>query len=61
MNRFLRSPRSGLVVSTVTSALVGLAVFVLKAPPIILIPATLLAFTVHFELKSRAIHRLGRH
>jgi len=61
VNRFLRSPHSALVVGTVTSALVGLAVFVLGAPPIILIPAILIVGTAHFELKSRAIHRFDRH
>ena len=61
VNRFLRSPHSALVVGTVTSALVGIAVFVFGAPPVILLPAILIAGTAHFELKSRAIHRFDRH
>lgn len=60
MNRFLRSPHSALIVGIVTSAMVGIAVFVLRAPPIILLPAILIAGTVHFELKSRATHRFDR-
>jgi hypothetical protein len=61
MNRFLLTPRSGLIVSSVTSALVCVAVFFFGAPPIILIPAILIAGTAHFELKSRARHRFGQH
>lgn len=56
VNRFVRSPHSALVVGTVTSTLVGVAVFVFGAPPLILIPAILVAGTAHFELKHRAIH-----
>jgi hypothetical protein len=60
MNRFLRSPHSALVVGTVTSALVGVAVFVFRAPPIILLPAILIAGTAHIELRARATDRFHR-
>jgi uncharacterized membrane protein SpoIIM required for sporulation len=56
MNKFLRSPHSALVVGTATSSLVGIAVFVFGAPPIILIPAILIASTAYLELKHRVIH-----
>lgn len=50
-----------MVVGAVTSSLVGLAVFVFGAPPIILIPAVLITGTIHVELRSRARHHLDRH
>jgi hypothetical protein len=55
MKRFVLAPRSSLVVGITTSALVGLAVFVFGAPPIILIPAVLGVGTVFYELQSRAM------
>jgi uncharacterized MnhB-related membrane protein len=61
MNRFVRYRHSAFVVSAVTSALIGLAVFILGAPPIILIPAVLTTGTIHVELKSRTRHRYDRH
>jgi hypothetical protein len=60
MNKFLRSPHSAMVVGAVTSSLVGIAVFVFGAPPIILIPAVLIMGTIHVELRSRARHRFDR-
>lgn len=60
MKRFLKYPYSGLVVSTVTSTLVGIAVFAFRAPPIILMPAILIVGTIHFQLKSRVTHRFDR-
>ena len=56
MNKFLRSPHGAMVVGTVTSSLVGIAVFVFGAPPIILIPANLIAGTAYVELRRRVIH-----
>jgi hypothetical protein len=50
-----------LVVGTATSTLVGVAVFVFGAPPIILLPAILIAGSVHVELRSRVLGRAGRH
>jgi len=44
-------------VSAITSALAGIAVFALGAPPIILIPAVLITGTINTELKTRARHR----
>lgn len=49
-----------MVVGAVTSSLVGFAVFVFGAPPIILIPAVLIVGTIHVELKSRVLHRDDR-
>lgn len=46
--------------SAVTSTLIAVAVFLLGAPPIILIPAALASTTIHMELKSRATQRYGR-
>jgi|GEM_PF-4067776 len=60
MKRFLRYPYSGLVVSTVSSTMIGIAVFVFGAPPIILMPVTLIVGTIHFQLKSRVTHRFDR-
>jgi len=60
MNRFVRYQHSAFVVSAVTSTLVALAVFLLDAPPVILIPAVLVAGTIQMELKSRARHRYDR-
>lgn len=61
MNRFVCYRHSAFVVSAVTSTLVGVAVFLFRAPPIILIPAILTTGTIHMELKSRARRRYGRH
>jgi hypothetical protein len=55
MNKFLRSPHGALVVGTVTSSLVGLAVFFFGAPPILLVPANLIAGTAYLELRRRVI------
>jgi len=60
VNKFVRLPFSAMIVSTVTCVLVGVAVFAFRAPPIILLPAILIAGTVHFELKARALGRVGR-
>lgn len=60
MNRFLRWRHSSMIVGTVTSVSVAIAVFAFQAPPVILLPAILIAGTIHFELRSRVIHRLGR-
>ena len=57
MNRFVLYRHSAFVVSAITSTLVGLAVFLLGAPPIILIPAVLITATINTELKTRARHR----
>ena len=60
MHRFVFYRHSAFVVSAVTSALVGLAVFLFHAPPIILIPAVLITGTINTELKTRARHRYDR-
>lgn len=60
VNKFVRMPFSAMIISTVTCVFVGVAVFVFGAPPIILLPAVLITGTVHFELKLRALGRVGR-
>jgi hypothetical protein len=60
MNRFVCYRHSAFVVSAVTSTLVAVAVFLLGAPPIILIPAALITGTIHMELKARLLHRYDR-
>lgn len=60
MNRFVCYRHSAFVVSAITSSLVGVAVFVFGAPPIILIPAVLTTGTIHMELRSRVLHRHDR-
>jgi len=57
MYRFVCYRHSAFVVSAITSALAGIAVFALGAPPIILIPAVLITGTINTELKTRARHR----
>lgn len=61
VSKFVQMPFSAMIVSTVTCVFVGVAVFGFGAPPIILLPAILITGTVHFELKSRATGRFGRH
>jgi len=60
MYRFVCYRHSAFAASSVTSTLVAIAVFLLGAPPIILIPAAIVTATVHMELKSRALQRYGR-
>jgi hypothetical protein len=61
MYKLGRNPRGARIVGTATSILVGIAVFVLGAPPLILLPAILVAGTAYVELRSRAIGRFDRH
>jgi hypothetical protein len=61
VNKLARSPHGTLVVGTATSILVGIAVLVFGAPPVILIPAILIAGTAYIELRNRTLHRYGRH
>lgn len=60
MSRFVLYPHSGLIVGSVAAVLIGIAVFFLGAPPIILIPVGLLAVSLQLELKYRARRKLGR-
>jgi hypothetical protein len=60
VNRFVLNPHSGLVVGSVTAVVIGIAVFFLGAPPIILIPVGLLVTTLQLELKYRARRKLDR-
>lgn len=61
MNKLLRTPYGALVVGTVTSTLVGIAVFFFGAPPVILLPAILIAGTVYLETRNRVLQRFDRH
>lgn len=60
MYRLGRNPRGARIVGTATSMLVGIAVFVFGAPPLILLPAILIAGTAYVELRSRALQRVDR-
>lgn len=60
VNRFVELPYSSLIVGTVTSALVGIAVFFFSAPPVILLPAMLITGTVYIILSDRALERNDR-
>ena len=61
MYRLARNPRGGHIVGAATAAFVGIAVFVFGAPPLILLPAFLIAGTAYVELRSRALGRFDRH
>jgi hypothetical protein len=60
MDRLILAPGAARAVGTATSVLVGIAIFVFGAPPLILVPTILLVGTVFFELRLRTMHRLGR-
>jgi hypothetical protein len=60
MYRLGRNPRGARIVGAATSALVAIAVFVFGAPPLILLPAILIAGTAYLELRSRALQRVDR-
>jgi hypothetical protein len=59
MNTLLRTPYGALIVGTVTSTLVGIAAF-FGAPPVILLPAILIASTVYLQTRNRVLHRFDR-
>jgi hypothetical protein len=61
VNKLVRSPYGALIVGTATSAAVGIAVFFAGAPPVILLPAILVAGTAYVEMRSRVRHRFDRH
>jgi hypothetical protein len=52
---------AGLIVGALNATLGGLAVFVLGAPPLILLPTTLIVATAYLELRLRVNRKLGRH
>jgi hypothetical protein len=60
MMRFARIRHGGLIVGTLNALLVGIAVFAFGAPPLILLPATLIAGTAYLELRLRADRRFRR-
>jgi len=54
-------PSSSLIVGSVTSALVGIAVFFFGAPPVILVPTILIAGTAYMVLRDRALYPRDHH
>jgi hypothetical protein len=60
VNKLARSLYGSLIVGTVTSTLVLVAVLFLGAPPVVLLPAVLIAGTAYVELRSRVRHRFDR-
>jgi hypothetical protein len=60
MERFAKSPRGAFIAGTVTSVVVLFAVFVLGAPPWILVPAVWIGATAYIEMGSWVDRRLGR-
>ncbi|HET6570798.1 MAG TPA: hypothetical protein VFG58_04850 [Solirubrobacterales bacterium] len=61
VNRFVEMPSSSLIVGSVTATLVGIAVFFFGAPPVILLPAMLIAGTAYMVLRDRALYPPDRH
>jgi hypothetical protein len=61
VNRFVEMPSSSLIVGSVTSALVGIAVFFFGAPPVILVPTILFAGTAYMVLRDRALYPRDHH
>lgn len=61
MTKLAHVRHGGLIVGAVNATLVGLAVFVFGAPPLILLPATLIAGTAYLELRLRVNRKLRRH
>jgi len=60
MERVTRSPRGAFGVGIAIAALTAAAIFVLGAPPWILVPATWVGATVYAEMGSWVDRRLGR-
>ncbi len=61
MTKLARVRRGGLIVGALNALLVGIAVFAFGAPPLILLPATLIAGTAYLELRLRVNRRFDRH
>lgn len=57
MTRIARARHGGLIVGTLNALLVGIAVFVFGAPPLILLPTALIAGTAYLELRLRVNRR----
>jgi hypothetical protein len=60
MTKLARVRHGGLIVGALNATLVGLAVFVLGAPPLILLPTTLIVATAYLELRLRVNRRIKR-
>lgn len=60
MTRIARIRHGGFIVGTVNAMLVGVAVFVFGAPPLILLPTTLIVGTAYLELRLRTDRRFRR-
>jgi hypothetical protein len=61
MIKLARVRHGGLIVGALNAIFVGIAVFALGAPPLILLPATLIVGTAYLELRLRVNRRLDRH
>ena len=61
MTKLARIRHGGLIVGTLNAVLVGVAVFVFGAPPVILLPAALIAGTLYLELRFHVNRRYDRH
>jgi DMSO reductase anchor subunit len=60
IERFSLSRRAGFKVGTLMAVMIGFAIFVLGAPPVILIPVSVIGSTIHMELRLRAMRNLER-
>lgn len=60
MMRMTKSPRGASIAGTITAVTVAVAVFLLGAPPWILIPAIWIGATAYIEMGSWVDRRLGR-
>jgi cobalamin biosynthesis protein CobD/CbiB len=60
MERLAKTPRGASIAGTVTAVLTAVAIFILGAPPWILVPATWIGATIFIEMSSWVDRRLGR-
>jgi hypothetical protein len=60
MERLVKSPRGAFIAETVTAVLVLIAVFIVGAPPWILVPAVWIGATAYIEMGAWVDRRLGR-
>jgi hypothetical protein len=58
IERFSISRRAGFKVGMLMSVLIGFAIFVLGAPPWILVPVSLAGATALAAVQARALHKL---
>lgn len=60
MERIALLPHGGYAVGTAMAIVVAFAVFVLGAPPLILLPVGLIGATAYSELRRRALRNIDR-